>query len=677
VVQANISVLRIAPLQLYSSALLFTPKNSVIRSRFGSQIPPCISVHPRTEQDWGQHILTLEDHSQEVTHVSFSSDSSILATGSKDDTIRLCDTNTGKRIRSLRSYGRVSATAFSHDMALLAVASCMSDISQWMSSKTNKITVRLWRVDTGEFIWSSRCYEDGKFYLGFGPENVLLICSTSKDKTVWLRCANNGHCIQEVVESDSCVTSVAFSQNSELTASANTNRIIRLQNFIDHDDHVKLKSHSNYVTAMSFSNDSKILASGCSKTICLWHVDTGECIRKLDHTTHGDTLLFSHDLTLAVSVLVDGSIHRWRVDTGEALQTLDPPEGSSIALSHDLGLIATGSRIGTVRLWHATSTIGVRSHINHKKQVSRIVFSPDSAYLASLASNNDIRIWRVDTGEQLRQFRSGTGSVSSLIFSNDSRLIASVAADRRVRVWEVHTGMRIQVFDLEFIAGDEALSFSHDSKTIFLTWLGGWHTWCVETRKHQVRYLALKSKWNRSALSPDSKLLAFSTPYQTAYGARGASPADNFSSIYGAVSLYSVKTGESISTIRQFIIPLNFSDDSKILVTFNQDTIQLWSTETWRFIRSVNIRGITSFLNFQPSTNTLTTQFGAFVQGSLRSSFRGSGYGFSRDYQWVIKDGTGVLWLPPEYRPCNSAVQGHVIAYGCTSGSVYVLAFSD
>ncbi|CEI67859.1 unnamed protein product [Fusarium venenatum] len=33
-----------------------------------------------------------------------------------------------------------------------------------------------------------------------------------------------------------------------------------------------------------------------------------------------------------------------------------------------------------------------------------------------------------------------------------------------------------------------------------------------------------------------------------------------------------------------------------------------------------------------------------------------SGYGISGDGVWVVKDGMNMLWLPPEYRPEQSAV---------------------
>ncbi|KAH8750221.1 hypothetical protein F5883DRAFT_227674 [Diaporthe sp. PMI_573] len=52
------------------------------------------------------------------------------------------------------------------------------------------------------------------------------------------------------------------------------------------------------------------------------------------------------------------------------------------------------------------------------------------------------------------------------------------------------------------------------------------------------------------------------------------------------------------------------------------------------------------------------------------------GYGLGQDQTWIICNGRRVLWLPPEYRPSCSAVQGRMISIGCKSGRVFTIGFS-
>ena len=48
---------------------------------------------------------------------------------------------------------------------------------------------------------------------------------------------------------------------------------------------------------------------------------------------------------------------------------------------------------------------------------------------------------------------------------------------------------------------------------------------------------------------------------------------------------------------------------------------------------------------------------------------------YRRKRTWITWDGNYLLWLPPEYRPVESAVKKNRVGIGCGSGVVYVLNF--
>ena len=52
-------------------------------------------------------------------------------------------------------------------------------------------------------------------------------------------------------------------------------------------------------------------------------------------------------------------------------------------------------------------------------------------------------------------------------------------------------------------------------------------------------------------------------------------------------------------------------------------------------------------------------------------------YNLGEDKTWILCNGRNVLWLPPEYRPSCSAVQGRMISIGCSSGQVLTIGFSQ
>lgn len=136
-VLANRYIGELAPLQLYSSAIVFAPQTSVVRQVCG-QIPVWVTECPITPATWSLELQKLEGHTDSVTAVAFPPDGSLLASASEDQTVRLWNARTGQAVQTLKGHtDYVKAVAFSPDGSLLASASYDK-------------TVRLWNPVTGE-----------------------------------------------------------------------------------------------------------------------------------------------------------------------------------------------------------------------------------------------------------------------------------------------------------------------------------------------------------------------------------------------------------------------------------------------------------------------------------------------------------------------------------------------
>ncbi|KAK7587973.1 hypothetical protein V3481_010660 [Fusarium oxysporum f. sp. vasinfectum] len=545
---ANLSVIEEAPLQIYASALVFAPTNSIVRSTFKSKAPIWLSLQPHMDDNWDACLSTLEGHSDLVNSVVFSHDSKLVASASSDDTVRIWNVEMGKCEQVLEGHSNaIKSGVFSHDSKLIASASWDKTVRIWnvstgnceqvlrghsdtitsiifshdsklMVSASSDRTVRIWNVEIGKaghiLEGHSELVESAIF-----SHDSKLVASVSDDETVRIWSVDTGKCEQVLSGHSGWVKAVVFSHDSKLAASASFDKTVRIWSVKTGKCETILGGHSDWVDSVVFSHNSKLVASASKdKTIRIWAVDTGKCEQVLEgHSGWVKSVVFSHDSKLVVSASWDKTVRIWSVGKGKCEQVLEGHSGftNPAVFSYDSKLVASASWDKTVRIWRVEIDKSEHIREGYSNAVTSLDFSYDAKLIISASSYETVRIWRMDTGECGKVLEGHGGILSPTVFSHDSKMVASASDDHIVWIWNAETGKCEEVLD-GHSGSVNSVAFSHDSKLVASTyWDETVRIWNVETRKCEQVLEGHSSSSKPVVFSHDSTMVALASDDET------------------------------------------------------------------------------------------------------------------------------------------------------------------
>ncbi|KAL7928858.1 hypothetical protein V8C35DRAFT_220486 [Trichoderma chlorosporum] len=401
--------IKTAPLQVYASALIFSPVNSLIKQRFKSEEFKGVTLKFPVREDWDECLQILGGHSKYVSSVAFSHDSRLVATSSDDKAVRIWNADTGECLHALEQQGYTRLVEFSHDSML--VISCCEEIN-------------VWRTDTGERIRTLNGHTKAVESVAFSHDSELIV-SASADATVKIWRTDTGKGIKTLNGHTGVVNSVAFSHDSKLIASGSYDKTVRVWSAETGECIRTLKGHINCVASVAFSHDSQLIASASGKTVRVWRAGTGECIRTLvGHSFLVTSVAFSHGSRLLASGSSDNTMRVWSADSGECVQMQISGSGvTSVAFSHDSTRIASGSRDGKVRIWRVNTHQKLQA-LNDPQPATHLAISQNSKLVATTSGyKGPIRIWHVDTGKCIQTIDDHIKDPCLRFEENDTRLI--------------------------------------------------------------------------------------------------------------------------------------------------------------------------------------------------------------------------------------------------------------
>ncbi|KAJ5351755.1 WD40 repeat-like protein [Penicillium brevicompactum] len=448
----NMQLMETVPLQVYSSALIFSPQESLCRLRFHRELPVALSRLPKVESNWGLLLRTFDNCDRYVAQ--FSPDGELLATSSME-TLNIWSTTEWDLRKSLKLSSGVRCVAFSPQKCFLAAGFDDGCVIIWDTAE--------WKET---YQWKhSRSIKS----IGFSSDNLRLFAFS--EWTVWVSdlahiCSNapQSH-TTKVIENIDRGMALSPSENILVTFGDDVLTITETETL----NLVCKLPLTQEIYNVCFSADGKrMVAAGINKT---WIFETENWANVQEIHVNN----FIRELSISrTGRLIAGSSMANHIDLidveseGRSRYELEGSGSWTMTFSPTQDILASAGYDGLVRVWDTPSdTVQVQSTSlssekpPHRKDCFQVVFSPTGQHVASRGRGSDIILWDAKTGSP--KFWLDPESAEDMLFnfyildfSLDGEWLLCWSYESPLKVWSVHSDKaELEVPDLGY-PGDQA-----------------------------------------------------------------------------------------------------------------------------------------------------------------------------------------------------------------------------
>jgi len=382
----------------------------------------------------GQCLRIMKGHVSSITTVAITADGRYAISGSEDKALLLWDLETGRRLYTCNNPLNVGS-AFS--------ASLTPDGRFAISGGDFPSAVQIWSFEIGEPYRAEPMLSSLKDFEQRKKEEDLLEEAIRKAEELYKK----GDHKQSFSILYKAWKDTGFSHKDEIHRLYS--RLIkkgRIKDLTFSFQKKMLGGHTNGIVEASITPDGRYAVSGSKdKTVRLWNLETGQCLRIMEgHTDKVLTVFPTPDGRYAVSGGEDNTLRLWTLETGQCVRTMKGHTDTvhSVSLTQNGRYAVSGSKDKTLRKWDLETGQCLCIMEGHTIDVNRVSITPDGRYAISGSKDKTLRLWDLENGQCLRTMQGHTDEVLAVSLTSDGKYAVSGSGDdeNALRLWDLRNG---------------------------------------------------------------------------------------------------------------------------------------------------------------------------------------------------------------------------------------------
>jgi len=286
---------------------------------------------------------------------------------------------------------------------------CFNDNGTLLASASRDQTIKIWNPESGELIRTLHGHDGSVNCVAFNPASGWL-ASGSDDRSVKLWDPNAGAVVKTLEGHSHNVFGVAFSSDGSKLASTGHDKSIKLWNSQSGTLLLTLTGHIGIVSKVQFSSDaSRLVSASRDSTIRLWSVESGSELKKI--VLPAKSAVFSFEGTQLAAGCDDHTVRVWNASPESELSVFSGHEGviESVAISSDGRLAYSTDADEKRKVWDVASGVEVEDAPWHEGNTQHV--SSDGRWLVTWMHNKVVLVDRAYKNsprvKAYREFKAG------------------------------------------------------------------------------------------------------------------------------------------------------------------------------------------------------------------------------------------------------------------------------